>query len=309
MGDTEYITDNNKIDLPHNDEVDMLKDIDWSNLNETFFGAVFPSIVGHGKIIDEFFSDPRAECHRTCLHEKIKFDDPNDEDRDWRVKRCYTLLIAAAGELERGVDNLWKKGLSHGRRQYPDFGRYVPKNAFKAFCSAAPYAWCDKQFWYEDKRDKTWDIFLPMLNSFNDKRSKLIKATLLLLDESMSAWRPKTSKLGGLPNITFEKRKPIELGSMLKNSLECITGVFKYQDIVQSPEVQQRKKYFGEPSSISNSGTIPSHTSEVLRQVEGSNLSEGAWVGGDAWFGSVTTAVEVYNKFKVRLKQEIKIVP
>ena len=145
-----------------------------------------------------------------------------------------------------------------------------------------------------------------MLNSFNDKRSKLIKATLLLLDESMSAWRPKTSKLGGLPNITFEKRKPIELGSMLKNSLECITGVFKYQDIVQSPEVQQRKKYFGEPSSISNSGTIPSHTSEVLRQVEGSNLSEGAWVGGDAWFGSVTIAVEVYNKFKVESTWVIK---
>eukprot|EP00957_Ditylum_brightwellii_P006620 502525-Ditylum_brightwellii.AAC.1 len=61
---------------------------------------------------------------------------------------------------------------------------------------------------------------------------------------------------------------------MLKNSLECITGVFKFQDSVQSPEVQQQQKYFGEPSFVSNSGTIPPHTSEVLQQVEGSNLSE-----------------------------------
>eukprot|EP00957_Ditylum_brightwellii_P030608 2319510-Ditylum_brightwellii.AAC.1 len=65
---------------------------------------------------------------------------------------------------------------------------------------------------------------------------------------------------------------------MLRNSLECITELFKYQDIAQSPEVPQQRKYFGELSSVSNSGTIPSHTSEVLR---------------------VTTAVEVYNKFKV----------
>eukprot|EP00957_Ditylum_brightwellii_P068669 5212838-Ditylum_brightwellii.AAC.1 len=85
---------------------------------------------------------------------------------------------------------------------------------------------------------------------------------------------------------------------MLKNSLECISGVFKYQDIVQSPEVQQQN-YFGNPLSVSNSGTIPSHTSKVLQQVEGSNLSEGAWVSGDPWFGSVPTAVEVYNKLKV----------
>eukprot|EP00957_Ditylum_brightwellii_P000042 3172-Ditylum_brightwellii.AAC.1 len=61
-----------------------------------------------------------------------------------------------------------------------------------------------------------------------------MKAIILLLGGSMRAWHPKASKLVGLPNITFE-RKPIGLGSMLENSVECICGVFKYQDIVQSP--------------------------------------------------------------------------
>eukprot|EP00957_Ditylum_brightwellii_P073740 5603966-Ditylum_brightwellii.AAC.1 len=112
MGDTEYISDNNEIDLPLNDEVEMHKDINCSNMNEAFFVAVFPLIVDHGKIIDEFLADPRAEYHRTCQYENIVFDDPNDEDRDWKVKRCYTLIIAAAGELKCGVDNLWKKGIT-----------------------------------------------------------------------------------------------------------------------------------------------------------------------------------------------------
>jgi len=51
---------------------------------------------------------------------------------------------------------------------------------------------------------------------------------LLMLDESMSAWRPKTSKYGGLPNYTFEPRKPVPLGTMFKNAVECITGIFMY---------------------------------------------------------------------------------
>eukprot|EP00957_Ditylum_brightwellii_P073119 5557361-Ditylum_brightwellii.AAC.1 len=84
LGDIEYITVNNKIDLPLNDEVKKLKDINWNNMDEAFFDTVFPSIVGHGKIVDEFLADPRAEYHITCQHKNIVFDDPNDEDGDWK---------------------------------------------------------------------------------------------------------------------------------------------------------------------------------------------------------------------------------
>jgi hypothetical protein len=33
----------------------------------------------------------------------------------------------------------------------------------------------------------------------------------IMLDEAMSALVPKTSKTGGMPNITFEPRKPAAL--------------------------------------------------------------------------------------------------
>jgi len=36
-------------------------------------------------------------------------------------------------------------------------------------------------------------------------------------------------------------------------------------------------------------------TAEVLMQVENSEVKRGGWVGGDAWFGSVVTAVEVHK--------------
>jgi hypothetical protein len=44
---------------------------------------------------------------------------------------------------------------------------------------------------------------------------------------------------------------------------------------------------------------MPSHTAEVLRQVQGSGVVRGGWVGGDAWLGSVSTAVELFRRMQV----------
>ncbi len=153
-------------------------------------------ISGHAKIIDKYLSDCRATYHDTVLRDKIVFFDESSQDPDWKVRQCYILLIASATEIVSGVENLWKSGPSAGRHTYPDFGQYMPVNYFKAFCSAAPFCWSNERYWYEDSRDVPWDVFLPCLSSFNDKRQQLIKTVLMLVDESMSGWHPKTTKLG-----------------------------------------------------------------------------------------------------------------
>ena len=216
--------------------LEITQEIYWTELNASIFKYIFPSVEGHAHIIDEYLQDPRAEFYRTVSTSNIKFHDSDAEDKDWRVKRCYTILIAASSEVECGVDNLWKRGNGNGRKELPDFGRYVPRDAFKAFCSAAAYAFCNRKFWYIDKRDRSWEIFLPCLSSYNLKRRNLFKSILLILDESISAWRPKTSKLGGLPNTSFEPRKPVPLGTMFKNGVECISGIFAFQDVVMGAE-------------------------------------------------------------------------
>jgi hypothetical protein len=77
-------------------------------------------------------------------------------------------MIAAASEIENGVENLWKHGPSGGRHDYPDFGKYImPINHFKVFQAAAPYCWCEKKHWYVEKRDRSWDIFGPCLQQMN----------------------------------------------------------------------------------------------------------------------------------------------
>jgi len=198
----------------------------------------------------------------------------------------------------------WK--IYGSQHSYPDFGQFIPKNYFKAFCLAASFAWAKEKYWYEESRDVLWDVFLPCLDSYNVKRQRLIKTFLLLLDESMSGWRPKTTKLGGLPNYTFEPRKPVPLGTMFRNGVECISGVLVVQDIVQNPGQQSRKPYNGLPSAMLDNSEIMVHTAEVLRLVTNATIPEGGWVWGDSWFGSVMTAVEVMKQCGVHSTWIIK---
>jgi hypothetical protein len=55
-----------------------------------------------------------------------------------------------------------------------------------------------------------------------------------------------------------------------------------------------------------NASDILTHTTDVVRLVERANIPKQGWVGGDSWFGSVSTAVEVMNKFGVHSTWIIK---
>jgi len=41
---------------------------------------------------------------------------------------------------------------------------------FKAFMCAAPMAFAKKKWWCEDDHDKDWEVFMPAIKGFNDKR-------------------------------------------------------------------------------------------------------------------------------------------
>ena len=139
LAEGDHITED-PLDIP--EEAQFKIDMDISRpLDELFFEYFFPDVTGHGKIIDEYLSSPQAKYHDTCQTDKIVFHDETNDDPDWKVKQGYMIMIAAACEIENGIENLWKKGPSGGRHMYPDFGKYMPKNMFKCFVSAAPFCW------------------------------------------------------------------------------------------------------------------------------------------------------------------------
>jgi hypothetical protein len=118
----------------------------------------------------------------------------------------------------------------------------------------------------------------------------------------MFEWWPKTTKLGGLPHLTFEPRKPsVNLGTMSRNCCDIKTGIIVYQHLVDRSELQNRKKYSSDPteSALPKKELITVSTAEVLRQVEGAKVEDGGYAIGDAWFGSVQAVVELRNSLNV----------
>ena len=215
------------------------------------------------------------------------------------MKLCISLVITGALEVQTGVENLWKSGEGVGLKDYPNYGQYLPKNYMSVFINCFPFMWAEKEYWYLPKQDIPWEMFIPFVGKYNATRRNLVNVVYLILDESMSGWRPKTTKTGGFPNLTWEPRKPVELGTMIRNAAECVSGLFINHDIVQTASQQASKKYVGEQSSLPKGEAIGVHTAEVLRQCEGAAVKPGGWVGGDAWFGSINTTVELKKKLGI----------
>jgi hypothetical protein len=86
------------------------------------------------------------------------------------------------------------------------------------------------------------EMFLPCVYEFNDNRKQIVSSLMVMFDESMSGWQHKTSKLGGLPNISFDPHKPVPPGTMFFNGADCMSGVLVFQDVVQGLKIQSKKE-------------------------------------------------------------------
>jgi hypothetical protein len=70
-----------------------------------------------------------------------------------------------------------------------------------------------------------WHMVLLMVDGYNSNRQSWLAASVRkVLDESMSAFKPRTSKTGGLPHLSFILRKPEPLGTEFKTIACAVTG-------------------------------------------------------------------------------------
>jgi len=84
---------------------------------------------------------------------------------------------------------------------------------FKDFRRFLPVIWFDFQL--KDASDPWWK-FAGAVKEFNDiQRERVQASSWKVIDELMCAWRPCTTALGGLPNISFIMHKPEPLGMQI----------------------------------------------------------------------------------------------
>ena len=277
-----------------------------------FLEHMWPDMTGFGARIDEFHRSEQSEYHRTAKTHRIKIHDSTKADPDWKVKQVVLLIVKGSAVPGNGMEQCWKAGClpgSHNKIMHPDFGRFFCDTEFKAIINALPFMWGEKACWCRDRRDVPWDVFMPFVLSWNVKQRSLFSCfRQTIVDESMAGWVPKGSKLGGLPNCTMEPRKPVPLGTVLKDTAEGTTKLVVHTDPVMTPSVQDRKDFATKrtfsPDTKSSFEPHSSHVAEVLRQACYSRLGDGCWTGGDAWFGSAQTVLALKLEEVVRVDKD-----
>ncbi len=135
--------------------------------------------------------------------------------------RCIRAKLLFEKESERHKEGVFRMSPSidlspfMSLRHFEDIKTYFP-NAFADF-SKKSVALNNHDPWY---------MISMLIEDFNNNRGKMVAASVVkLLDESMSAWRPRKSKTGGLPNISFILQKPEPLGTEFKCMACSETGI------------------------------------------------------------------------------------
>jgi len=120
-----------------------------------------------------------------------------------RGKELWVTSSHKDGGIEGEVEK-WESFVCH-----PNFDQHMRAYRFRDFRKYFPLSYVDET----KKGSDDWFSFSPAVEEFNELRAKRVNAHVWkTADESMSSYRPRTTKLGGLPNISLVMQKPEPLG-------------------------------------------------------------------------------------------------
>ena len=143
-----------------------------------------------------------------------------EEDEWWTY---WGIMIFSAYVGEGRPDKLWDKGKNN---LLPEIPTIDMTNRMKRYRFDQIKALIPKAFEGDNPQDP-WNPVLALIIGFNNKRAQDIAASHCKVhDESMSSFRPRTTKTGGLPFLSFILRKPKPLGTEFKVTACTVTGKF-----------------------------------------------------------------------------------
>ena len=139
-----------------------------------------------------------------------------------------------------------------------------------------------------------WYPIQSLVEAFNDNRRKWLVASLVIvLDESMSNFQPRTTKTSLLPHLSFIFRKPKPLGTEYKVAADGEVRVVGYIEIQKGAAAMRSEPYFingiGSTAACSVRGLVAmAHSGQATadRQLAQQQEKRHLLIA-DSWFGGV----------------------
>jgi hypothetical protein len=216
----------------------------------------------------------------------------------WMIDAALTIIFGGA-QFKEGTD-LWATN-NHGLMPPPDFGKHLSRDRFKRIC----------RYWArglrrerERLRDNPWAQVDSWVKGFNEARLReIVAGSCVTPDEMMLEWKGKAG-YGGLPHLSFIKRKPQPLGTELKSLCEGTMGMCVLIEVQKGKLRMARKKWVP---------TFGATTACTLRLLENFKLNEigladpmKRCVFADSWFASVKTALALRQHLGLHFTGPIK---
>ena len=196
-------------------------------------------------------------------------------------------IITASGYEERG-ESLWKSK----HQEYPSIFSGSSQAMERIGLSFDRFKQLKKYFSYAfvpagfdiNQSDPWWRI-RDAIKCFNLARATWVAASRKkTLDENMSHMNPQTTKTGGLPHISFIKRKPRPLGTELKSSACAAVGMLLCLEIQEGKIPMQQLG----PHWLSSTAACTHRLMKLSENCGQQGREKPNLFLGDAWFGTLS---------------------
>ena len=227
----------------------------------------------------------------------------HDKYKEWNAGHVDGVMKCLLGgaQFKEGTD-LWATE-ARGLIPPPDFGRIISKDRFDRVLRY----WARGAVGVEaELTEQPWGEVMWFIDGFNETRNREFRAgSRLTPDESMIGWQGQ-SGAGGIPHLSFVKRKPKPLGAEFKTVCDGSTGMLLHLEIQEGKVRMQRKKFVN---------SFPATTACTLRMM--SNMEVGELeladnaklrraVTADSWFASRATAIAMQEKLGLDITGPVK---
>ena len=246
------------------------------------------------------------------LNLRIKLD--NAAKRARANNRGYVRLVQEISEREFWIfwgiiikarlhgrkGSVWDKHEPEGDMPKVDVSEYMRESRHREMRHYISYLWASNK--KKDEGD-TWWQFSEAVEEFNKNRRRTVLGSFLkLLDESMSVYRPRTTKTGNLHHLSNIQRKPEPLGTKFKVVACAILRMTLHLEIQRCKDEMRMKEFCGSLKATSAcTARLAKYTTRQTTVSEEESADEGVQDTylGDSWFASLSTVagIKEYGRF------------
>ena len=150
------------------------------------------------------------------------------------------LLLAATLVLQRGHALFTPPSRPRRFTPHPGFEEYMTRVRFDSIKRAILAPCADRDSAGED----AWWEIRSLVNAFNKNRfMNIVRSEVLVPDELMSPYQPRTTPAGDLDHLSFVERKPKKLGTEFKCVADGRHGVMLFLEIQEGQASMATKRF------------------------------------------------------------------